>query len=155
PAATSDSDHYVYDPRDVGNAALESTVDPENMSDQRMMLANAGKHLLYHSAPFDEDTEVSGFFQLCLWLSIDQPDTDFVASVYEVNLDATCILLSRDSIRARHRESLSKDMLIRTHDPLRYDFQRFTFVARRIARGSRLRLVIGPINSIYSQKNYN
>ena len=37
----------------------------------------------------------------------------------------------------------------------RYDFDRFTFVARRIAKGSRLRLAVGPINSMYAEKNYN
>ena len=29
------------------------------------------------------------------------------------------------------------------------------FVSREISKGSRLRLRIAPINSIYSQKNYN
>jgi len=28
-------------------------------------------------------------------------------------------------------------------------------VSRRIERGSRLRLVVGPLNSIYFEKNYN
>jgi len=37
----------------------------------------------------------------------------------------------------------------------RYDFDHFTFTARRIAKGSRLRLVIAPFNSMWIQKNYN
>src|SRR5262249_51470638 len=37
----------------------------------------------------------------------------------------------------------------------RYDFDRFTFVARRIQKGSRLRLVVAPMNSLYVEKNYN
>jgi len=39
--------------------------------------------------------------------------------------------------------------------PRRYDFNRFTFISRAVPQGSRLRLVISPINSIYSQKNHN
>jgi predicted acyl esterase len=58
-------------------------------------------------------------------------------------------------MRARYRESLREPKLIRTTEPLQYDFGRFTFVSREIKRGGRLRLVIGPINSIHCQKNYN
>jgi hypothetical protein len=36
-----------------------------------------------------------------------------------------------------------------------YDFERFMFISRVVKKGHCLRLVIGPINSIYSQKNYN
>jgi hypothetical protein len=45
--------------------------------------------------------------------------------------------------------------LITTHAALRYDFDRFTFVSRRIGKGSRLRLIVSPINSIFTEKNYN
>jgi predicted acyl esterase len=58
-------------------------------------------------------------------------------------------------MRARYREGLAVPRLIRTREALCYEFQRFTFVSRLVAAGSRLRLVIGPINSIHSQKNYN
>ena len=37
----------------------------------------------------------------------------------------------------------------------RYDFDHFTFVSRRIADTKPIGPVIGPINSIYSEKNYN
>lgn len=155
PSAKSQPDHYVYDPRDIGHAALESTMDPESRVDQRMIHAAVGKQLVYHSAPFEKDTEISGFFKLCAWISIDQPDTDFRASVYDIDLDGGGVLLTTDSIRARYRESLREEKLIRTKDPLRYDFECFTFVSRLIKKGNRLRLVVGPINSIYSQRNHN
>jgi len=57
--------------------------------------------------------------------------------------------------RARYRASLRHAELVETRAPLRYDFARFNFVSRRIRPGSRLRLVIGPINSMYAEKNYN
>lgn len=151
----SGPDSYVYNPKDVSLAALESSVNPESRADNRMVHAAVGKHLVYHSAPFERDTEISGFFKLTAWLSIDQPDTDFRASVYEVRLDGGAILLSSDALRARYRESHRQAKLIDTREPLRYDFEEFMFVSRRVAAGSRLRLVFGPINSIYSQKNYN
>jgi hypothetical protein len=115
----------------------------------------AGKQLIYHGAPFEADAEISGFFRFTVWLSIDQPDTDLRVSVYNIDLDGGSILLSEDWMRARYRESLRQEKLIETTAPLRYEFERFTFVSRQIKKGHRLRLVIGPINSIYSQKNYN
>jgi uncharacterized protein len=151
----SKSDHYVYDPRDVSLAKLESTVDPDSRTDVRILHASHGKVLVYHSAPFEQATEVSGFFRLTVWLAIDQPDTDFRASVYEVGLYGSAVEITNDSLRARHRESLREEQLIAANTPLRYDFDRFMFVSRQIDRGHRLRLVIGPVNSIYCQKNYN
>jgi uncharacterized protein len=148
-------DSYCYDPRDVSLAALESTVDPENVADSRMVHGAVGKQLIYHTAPFAEDTELSGFFKLSLWLAIDQPDTDFRASIYAIDGEGQSLLLSRDSQRARYREGLRTPKLITTGEVLRYDFERFWFVSRLIRQGHRLRLVIGPIHSIYHEKNYN
>ncbi|WP_164847470.1 CocE/NonD family hydrolase [Sphingobium algorifonticola] len=148
-------DSYAYDPRDVSLAGLEASLDQSSLVDQRLVLARDGKQLVYHSAPFDKPTEVSGFFRFSAWISIDQPDTDFQASVYEITPDGGSILLSMDYLRARHRESLRTEKLVTTTAPLRYDFDRFTFVSREVAAGSRLRLVIAPVNSIHLQKNYN
>jgi uncharacterized protein len=148
-------DEYVYDPRDVKHALLESKVDPESRADQRMLHALNGKQLVYHSAPFEKDTEISGFFKLSAWLSINQPDTDFEVRIYEALIDGGSVLLTTDGIRARYRESLREEKLIDTQEPLRYDFDQFFFVSREIKKGHRLRLVIGPVNSVYAQKNYN
>jgi len=152
---TGGPDFYIYDPRDTSGAQLESTVDPESRTDQRVVHARAGRHLVYHSVPFESDIEISGWFKLTAWLSIDQPDTDFGILISEVALDGSAIELTTDCLRARYRESLREQHLIRTLDPLRYDFTRFSFVSRRIPRGHRLRLVIGPLDSIYFEKNYN
>ena len=148
-------DHYVYDPRDLSTAALETSLDPESLTDQSMVYARRGKQLIYHTAPFEKDTEVTGFFKLSAWLAIDQPDTDFAASVYEIRPDGSSIKLSDDRQRARFRETAHDSKLITTREPLRYDFSQFTFTSRMVTKGSRLRLVIGPIDSIFTQKNYN
>lgn len=151
----SAADRYSYDPRDVSGAELECSVRPEDMADSRTMNALVGKQLYYHAEPFERDTDICGFFRLVAWLSIDQPDTDFRASVHEVCLDGSVIQLTSDSLRARYRENLREPKLIRSDAALRYELDRFTFVARRVLAGHRLRLVFGPVNSIYAQKNYN
>jgi uncharacterized protein len=145
---------YVYDPRDVSRAPFESA-DPDSLIDQSAVLAGTGKQLVYHSRPFDQPTEISGSFQLTAWISLDQPDTDFTVSLFEITEDGRSFLLTFDLKRARYRESLRKAELIRTEAPLCYHFDTFNFVSRRIERGSRLRLVIAPINTISRQKNFN
>lgn len=151
----SQPDHFVYDPRDVSTAEMESHSDPSDLTDQRMLFAQEGNELVYHSEPFDRATEVSGFFRLSAYIGLDQPDTDLQAQIYEITADGRSILLTTDRIRARYRESLRTATLITTRKPLLYEFKRFTFVSRQMTPGSRLRLVVGPINSIYTQKNYN
>jgi putative CocE/NonD family hydrolase len=148
-------DHYVYDPRDVSIAELETENVPNYLTDQRLILASDDKHLIYETRAFDKPTEISGFFKLTSFIAIDQPDTDLEASVYEIDRNGQSILLTDDQVRARYRESQRTAKLVTTRHAQRYDFDHFTFVSRRIADGSRLRLVIGPINSIYSEKNYN
>lgn len=148
-------DEYVHDPRDISLAELESTIDPYNAADQQLVHARAGRQLIYHSAPFEHDLEIAGFFKLEAWLAIDRRDADFHISIYEITLDGASVLLTGDSLRARYRESLCEARLVDTQEPLRYEFKRFNFVARRLQSGSRLRLTIGPLHSIYSQKNHH
>lgn len=148
-------DQYVYDPRDTSLADVEASLSPDFITDQTMVIARDGKQLVYHTAPFDKPTQVAGFFKLSAWIAIDQPDTDFQVAVYEITKNGDSILLTTDLQRARYRESHREPKLIDTQKPLLYTFERFTFTARQIAQGSRLRLVIAPINSIHLQKNYN
>jgi uncharacterized protein len=148
-------DRYVYDPRDVSIAAVEANIEPGSLTDQHWVHAMRGKQLVYHTAPFDRDTEITGYFKLSAWLAIDRPDTDFSVNIYEIRPDGSSILLTNDVQRARYRESLRTPRLITTREPLRYDFNGFMFTSRLLRHGSRLRLVIGPVNSMFSQKNYN
>ena len=149
-------DHYLYDPRDTHSAGIESAPsDIGGLVDQRMIYANTGRQLVYHSDPFAKDTELSGFFRFSAWIAIDRPDTDFSVSVSEVGQDGSSILLADTAMRARYREDPREPRLVTTHAPLLYEFKDFTFVSRQVKRGSRLRLVIAPLNTMYSEKNYN
>ena len=149
-------DHYVYDPRDVSRAKFESMLDDKrSLTDQSMTHVLLDRSFVYHSLPFEEDTEVSGFFKFSAWISIDRPDTDFRVSLYEISMEGTCTFLTADWIRARYRRSLREANLIRSTDPLPYEFERFTFVSRVIRKGHRLRMVFDSKDSIHEQRNYN
>ena len=152
---TGRPDHFISDPRATDIAKLEYGADTQTLTDQRLVYARRGRELVYHTAPFEKDTEVSGFFKLSAWIAIDQPDTDLEVRVYEIGEDGGSIALSSDLVRARYRDSVREPKLVRSKAALRYEFEHFTFVSRVIRRNSRLRLVIAPVNSIYSEKNYN
>jgi uncharacterized protein len=147
-------DHYRYDPRDLSLAKIESESNLDSALDQEVFLANTAK-LLYLSAPFEQDQEISGFFRLAAWISIDQPDTDFAVTVAEVGQNGVVTPLSSDIMRARYRESRRFQKLVTTQEPLLYDFHDFTFASRLLRKGSRLEVVLSAANSIQNQKNYN
>jgi uncharacterized protein len=153
--AAGKPDHYVYDPHDLSFAAGEASADGSDLTDQHTEYLRRGKFLIYHTAPFEKDTEISGFFKLSAWIGIDQPDSDFQVNISEVRADGRTISLASDAMRARYRENAREPKAVATHAAQRYDFEHFTFVSRQVAKGSRLRLTIAPINSIFSEKNYN
>jgi len=153
----SQPDHYVYDPRDLTGPRSEVMALGVSLEEPLQQTGDADepRWLFYHSEPFEKDTEVSGIFRLTAWLSLDQPDTDFVLMLFDVGDDGSGFYLTQQVYRARYREGLRVEKLIDTTEPLRYDFDRFFFISRRIAKGHRLRLMIGANHSIYWQKNYN
>jgi uncharacterized protein len=152
---TGAPDHYVYDPLDVRPAQLEKDEIKNNLTDQRYAINLFGNGVVYHSEPFASGTEISGFVKLTAWISIDVPDTDFSATLYEILPDGTSVQLTSDLLRARYRESLSQEKLVKPGEINQYTFDGFTFFSRRIAKGSRLRLVLNCPNSINLEKNYN
>jgi len=107
---------------------------------------------MYHTSAFDQDTDIAGFFKLSAYIALDQPDTDFDVRIYEIRSHGSSIFLARDLMRARYRNSLRQETLVKPGVIERYDFQHFNFTARRIAKGSRLRLVIGPVNTLMMEK---
>ncbi len=148
-------DQYTYDPLDVRPAELEKEEIKSYITDERYALNLFGNGLVYHTQPFPEDTEISGFAKLVAWISLDVPDTDFSVNLYEIMPDGRSIQLTSDLLRARYRNSASTDELAKPGEINRYEFKEFTFFSRRIAKGSRLRLVLTSPNSIYLEKNYN
>ena len=100
------------------------------------MLNLFGNGLVYHSEPFAEATEITGYLKLIAWIALDVPDTDFAVGVSEIKSDGTSIALSDDIKRARYRQSLRKEHLVRPGDIERYEFASFRFFSRRLEKGS-------------------
>jgi len=148
-------DRYVYDPLDLRPGALETGGNPNSLTDETEPLHLFGDGLIYHSAPFEEDTEINGYVHLVASIAMDVPDTDFEAALYEMLPNGGSVFLTGDSLRARYRESTRKPSPVDPGQIVKYDFRGFTWFSRRIAKGSRLRLMLRSPNSIFLEKNYN
>lgn len=148
-------DQFTYDPLDVRPAELEKEKNDQFLTDQRFALNLFGNGLVYHTAPFPCATEITGYLKFVAWIALNVPDTDFQVQVYEILPQGGSVLLAQDRLRARYRESLRQEKLVKPGEVNRYEFNGFWFFSRRISKGSRLRLVFSCPNSIYLEKNYN
>ena len=110
---------------------------------------------MFHTEPFAEATELTGNVRFTASIAMDVPDTDFGVTLFEIKQDGTSIQLTGDVMRARYRESFRQEKLVKPGEINRYVFDHFTFISRKVAKGSRLRLVFAALNTIYYEKNYN
>jgi hypothetical protein len=128
----------------------------EDPTDQAFAYNLRGQGVVYHSAPLAEELEIVGTPELQLWLTLDRPDTDVVALLFEIlPHDASSILLWSDFQRLRYRNSWANPELAEPGVPFQFRFGTPKFMSRRVGRGSRLRLVIRAPASINYEKNLN
>jgi putative CocE/NonD family hydrolase len=151
----SQPDSYTYDPLDTHIAELELDQVENYLTDDRQVLSLSGDGLIYQTEPLDEELIIAGYLKFVASIAIDVPDTDFRVAIYEVTSAGVSIQLTDDMLRARYRRSLTAPEPVTAGEINRYEFNTFRFFSRRLARGSRLRLVLSPPNSIYWERNYN
>ena len=155
PSSGAASDSWTYDPLDTRPGAAEPDDEPNGLTSQRAVQNLFGEGAVYHSEPFAEATEISGFPKLTLWLQMDVPDTDLEADLYEILPDGGSVVLTGATMRARYRESPREAKPVPAGKIEKYVFDNFTFFSRQVGKGSRLRLVIRSMNSTGAEKNYN
>jgi uncharacterized protein len=123
--------------------------------DERRALSIEKDGLVYHSERVTQETALIGCPKLTLWVCPRVPDTDIAIELDEILADGTSIALWTDVRRLRYRGSVRQENLVKPDETVRCDFNPGLFIARRMAKGSRLRLVVSAPNSIYFEKNYN
>ena len=151
------SDRFTYDPMNTRRGESIDGVDSDKgeLIDPRYALSISTDGLVYETEPFQEESELIGCPSLRLWLSLDTPDTDLEACLYESQPDGTSIRLWTHTCRLRYRESLRQAKLVKAGEIVACDLAPGVFVARTLMKGSRLRLVISCPNTIWAEKNYN
>lgn len=148
---------FTYDPLDTTRGENVEGTDPKEKTvalDQTFALSIGKDGLVYHTEPLPNETPLVGCPALTLWLSIDTPDVDLECDLYEIQPDGTSIALWTDQRRLRYRESLRESKLVKPGEIVKCDFDPGLFIARRLMKGSRLRLIVTAVNSIFWQKNY-
>lgn len=151
------ADQFTYDPLDTRRGETVEGVEPNDKTaviDQRLPLSIGDDGLVYHTMQLPDETPLVGCPSVTLWVSIDTPDVDFEADLYEIQPDGTSIALWSDLRRLRYRESLREGKLVNPGEIVKCTFDPGLFVARKLMKGSRLRLVVTAVNSIFWQKNY-
>src|SRR6266498_1179529 len=154
---TEGSDLFIYDPLDTTRGETVDGIDPKEKTagiDQTYALSISKDGLVYHTEPLLNETPFIGCPAMTLWVSIDTPDVDLSTHLYEIQPDGTSIVLWSDTRRLRYRDSLREAKLVKPGEIVRCDFNPGLFVARRLMKGSRLRLVVSSPNSTQWQKNY-
>jgi len=154
---TEGSDTFTYDPLDTTRGETVDGIDPKEKTaglDQTYALSIGKDGLVYHTDTLTNETSFVGCPAATLWVSIDTPDVDLSASLFEIQPDGTSIALWNDVRRLRYRDSLREAKLVKPGEIVRCNFNPGLFVARRLMKGSRLRLVVSSPNSTQWQKNY-
>ena len=155
--ASATADQFTYDPLDTSRGENVEGTDPKEKTaalDQTFALSIGKDGLVYHTDPLPNETPLVGCPASSLWVSIDTADIDLECDLYEIQPDGTSIALWSDLRRLRHRDSLREAKLVKPGEIVRCDFNPGLFVARRLMKGSRLRMDVTAVNSILWQKNY-
>lgn len=146
-------DTFVYDP-------LALLDDPDDFASMGSYLGGGlafvqGPRAVYHSPPLSENLTVSGYATLELHIEMDVPDMDLLAALYEIRPDGSTVYLGQSELRARHRKGVDRSELVTAGAVELYVFDRFYWFSRTLHTGSRIRLVVAPLNSPERDKNYN
>ncbi len=149
---------YRYDPLDIRPAEVQTALDIVGglqPLDQTAAHNLFGNGLVYHSAPFEEAVVLSGTPEVHLYMALDVRDTDLLVALHHVMPDGRAMELGADMVRARYRRTVRSAELVEPGAVNEFVFRRMPFVARRLEKYSRIRLVVSCPNSPYTQKNYN
>jgi hypothetical protein len=119
---------------------------PQYLKNQRSAYTDVQSQVMWHSAPFPQETVLAGRPRLQLQVASDQPDADLWISLSEVVPDGSAVYLSSSAVRLRYRKGGGDATPMAPGKPERIEVPAMDFFARSIAKGSRLRLVVdaGP-----------
>jgi putative CocE/NonD family hydrolase len=142
----------VSDPRELPELEVAKYDASEDLTSQYRAFQK--RALVFHSEPFEHDTEIAGHMHLNLVCAADAPDFDLWAQLVLVKADGSAVRLGQDIRRARFRDGPFRQQLLQPGETVTIPFE-FNWSAWRIPAGARLRLIVAPLNSPSYQKNYN
>lgn len=157
PGAES-TDHYTYDPEKPvptvgGPLCCDATHLPAGPRDQAAVEKRPDV-LVYSTAPFESDTEVTGPVSLQLYAKSSAVDTDFTAKLVDVWPSGFAQNLTEGIVRARYRDSQEKPELMKPDHIYAFTIDMWS-TSNVFKKGHRLRLEVSSSNFPRFDRNLN
>ena len=151
-------DQYVYDPANPvptvgGPLCCDGSHMPPGPHDQRAVEGRKDV-LIYTSAAFSDDTEITGPISLELFAKSTAVDTDFTAKLVDVGPDGFAQNLTEGIVRARYRESQEKAALMKPGQIYKFTIDLWS-TSNVFLKGHRLRLEVSSSNFPRFDRNLN
>ncbi len=151
-------DTYIYDPHNPvltrgGAVCCTPSLFPWGPLDQRIV-EKRDDVLVYTTAPLTTDMEVTGNIQVMLFAASSALDTDFSAKLVDVFPDGLARNLTDGMLRARYRNSLSKQDLLKPDEIAKFRIDAGV-TSNLFRKGHRIRLEISSSNFPRFDRNPN
>lgn len=155
---TESADEFAYDPGNPaptvgGPLCCDGDHLPSGPRDQRSVEARDDV-LVYSTAPFAQDTEVTGPVTLELYAKSSAVDTDFTAKLVDVAPDGYAQNLSEGIVRARYRDSQEKPGLMNPGQVYKFTIDLWA-TSNVFRKDHRLRLEVSSSNFPRFDRNLN
>jgi putative CocE/NonD family hydrolase len=135
--------------------ALDSAYffSPPKPFDDAIYMSSA-HDIVFESMPLQHDIVLSDKIIARIYASLNVPDADFEIFLQELDAEGKDRNIASGSIRVRYRNGGEKPQLAKPGEVVQLNFDHIFIYIKKIARGTRLRLVFQSINSLLSEKNY-
>jgi putative CocE/NonD family hydrolase len=151
------ADSYEYDPADpvpsVGGRSLHINIDDPGVKD-RAGVEERDDILVFTSSGLTDPLPIAGPVELTLYASSSAPDTDFTATLVDVEPDGTCVPVAEGIQRARYRESRTEASFLEPGEVTAFSID-LQAVAHTFGTGHRLRLEVSSSNFPRFDRNPN
>jgi|HubBroStandDraft_5_1064220.scaffolds.fasta_scaffold21543_3 putative CocE/NonD family hydrolase len=151
--ADTDADTFRSDPSALNGMYAVDGSDANVLTDPRQAFKKP--RLIYQSAPLTTSITIAGFMRLTSNISLDTPDADIAAEVDAVLPDGRTQVLGTDYVRARYRYGTSREALVTPGKIEPYVFDGFYLTGRQLPAGTRIRVLLAPLDTPDLEKNDN
>lgn len=142
------ADSYEYDPADpvpsTGGRTLHINMGDPGVQD-RSVVEEREDVLVYSTPRITSPVSIAGPVDATIFASSSAPDTDFTATLVDVEADGTPIPIAEGVIRARYRDSMEQPSLLAPGEVAEFDID-LRAVAHTFREGHRIRLEISSSN---------
>ncbi|MGH8144995.1 MAG: CocE/NonD family hydrolase [Rhodanobacteraceae bacterium] len=162
-SGTRNGSGYLLDPVAPARAShVEQTVDFRDRSTQNndytrfivLKRLDSSHGLVFATRPFEHAFSIDGSFAGELVASINRRDVDFSIAVYELMPDGRYFYLAHDLGRASYAHDRSRRELLAPGRKTKIPLHDTNIVSKRIAKGSRLVVVLNVNKNPYMEINY-